>query len=93
MNTFRILIVAILVHISLSLASIETETKYTLITQPGDTNTPLSKIDGDEDDSTTVIMQDDSNSGVSEGNLEDDVSINILSNGKSFLHKFYILIP
>ena len=93
MNTFSILIVEILAYISLSFASIETETKYTLITQPGDTNTPLSKVDGDEDDSTTVIMQDDSNSGASEGNLEDDVSINILNNGKHFLHKFIFLIP
>ena len=94
MNTFNLLIVLIWAHISLSFASIETETKYTLITQPGDTNTPLSKPDGDEEsDSTTVIMQDDFNSVVSEGNLEDDVSINILNDGKSHSAVYNVLIP
>ena len=83
MNKFNSLLVIILAYICCSFASIETETKYTLITQPGNTNTKVSKPDAD---SAPVIMQDDSNSGVSEGNLEDDVSINILNNGKSFLY-------
>ena len=93
MNTFNLLIVLIWAHISLSLASIETETKYTLITQPGDTSTPLSKHGGEEDDSTTVIMQEDSTSVVSERNVEDDVSISILNDGKNHSEKCNILIP
>ena len=83
MYKFNSLLVIILAHICCSFASIETETKYTLVTQPGDTNTKVSKPDADN---APVIMQDDSNSSVLEGNIEDDVSINILNDGKSILY-------
>ena len=60
---------------NLSLASIETETKYTIITSPS--KTPLSTKEH-LDALTTGITQE----STPVTNIEDAVSINVLNNGK-----------
>ena len=92
MNSICILrLTLLLTLVTYSIASIETETKYTIITQPGViSNTPTSKSSVDEDTvSTTDVTKEGTNTRSSlDENLEDAVSINVLQNGKK---SFFII--
>ena len=92
MNSICILrLTLLLTLVTYSIASIETETKYTIITQPGViSNTPTSKSSEDEDTvSTTDVTKEGTNTRSSlDENLEDAVSINVLQNGKK---SFFII--
>ena len=87
MNSCCILVWTLLLTlITYASASIETETKYTIVTQPGNvvSSAPISNpIVGEENVSTTDITKDDTISRTElDENLEDSVSINVLQNGK-----------
>ena len=81
----------LLTLITYTSASIETETKYTIITQPGDidSSAPISKpIVREENVRSTDISKDDTSSRPEpDANLEDSVSINVLQNGKKLLRQ------
>ena len=93
MNSCRILrLILMLTLIAHSKASIETETKYTIITQPGDviSNTPVSDTNEVEEN---VNIKDDVKDITSpridsNDNMEDTISINVLQNGKK-MFKLY----
>lgn len=76
-------------------ASIETETKYTIITQPGSivSSAPIpNPVVGEENVSPTDISKDITSSRTEpDENLEDSVSINVLQNGKKLLRQFCAL--
>ena len=81
MNLCSIRLVLIFAFANLSFASIETETKYTLITSPG--NKEDVALSRPEEMSTAVINQDDSSYIIPDRNqVHEDVSINVLQNGK-----------
>lgn len=89
MNSCRILgwtlLLTVIAH---SIASIETETKYTIITQPGDvvSSTSISKPIDEEYVSTTDVTKDSTSSRIeSDEDLEESISINVLQNGKQTL--------
>ena len=93
MNSCCILrLILMLTLIAHSKASIETETKYTIVTQPGDviSNTPISKTNEVEEN---VNITDDIKDVTSprielNDNMEDTISINVLQNGKK-MFKMY----
>ena len=85
----RDIVVLLLALVVCIFASIETETKYTIISEPGNSNTPSTNTD-DENVSSTVITNDDSNSMRTEDNLDEDISINVLQNGKTILEKGFL---
>ena len=93
MNSCCILrLMLMLTLIAHSKASIETETKYTIITQPGDviSNTPVSKTNKiDEILNTTDDTKDTSPRIESNDNMEDTISINVLQNGKKMFKTNY----
>ena len=71
-----------------SFASIGTETQYTIVTSPNVSSSPSLK--NTDEVSTTVISQNGLNREIPEINLEDEVSINVLENGKTFFKNIYI---
>ena len=93
MNSSCILrLMLLLTLIAHSKASIETETKYTIITQPGDviSNTPISKTNEVEEN---VNITDDIKDVTSpriepNDNMEDTISINVLQNGKKMFRMY-----